>query len=80
MSTRIFTALFFATAIALVVLVVGLSCMQGAAPSKLLGVLDCKSGLTSNDFRVKAGATAIFVFFLALLLGPVVAAFESPKK
>ncbi len=79
MSARILAASIFAMAIALVGLVIGLNCMQGAAPLKLLGVLECKSGLTSSDFRVKAGATAVFVLFLALLFGPVVAALESPR-
>ncbi len=77
---HILEALFYATAIALVALVIGLNCLQGTAGLKLLGIFDCSYGLTSADFRVKAGGTAIFVLFLALLFGPVAAVLERPRR
>ncbi len=71
--TRILEASFFLTAIVLVILVVGLNCLQGAPGLKLIGFLECDYGLTSADLLVKVGATAIFVLFLVLLFGPILA-------
>ena len=71
--SRILEASFFLTAIVLVILVVGLSCLEGATGLKLIGFLQCDYGLTSADVRVKVGATAVFVLLLALLFGPILA-------
>jgi len=79
-SAHIFEALFFSTVVALVVLVVGLNCLQGAAGLKLFGILQCDYGLTSTDPRVKIGATAIFVLFLVLLFGPILVVLRRPKR
>lgn len=78
-STHILEALFLPMVIALVVLVIGLNCLQGAAGLKLLGILACDYGLTSADFRVKAGAVAIFGLFLALIFGPILAVLQRPR-
>ena len=78
MSLRILWALFFATVVTLVVLVVGLNCLQTAAPLRLFGFLDCGYGLTSSDFRVKVGATTAFVLFLVLVFSPIIAALGQP--
>jgi len=72
-SSSILETAFMVTGIALVLLLVGLNCLQGSAGSKLFGILECDYGLTSADFRVKIGATAAFVLFLALLFGPILA-------
>ncbi len=79
MSLRILWALFFATVIVLVVLVVGLNCLQTAAPLRLFGVLECSYGLTSSDFRVKVGATTAFVLFLVLVFSPIAAILGQPS-
>ena len=79
-SAHIFEALFFSTAVALVVLVVGLNCLQGAAGLKLFGILQCDYGLTSTDPRVKIGAAAIFVLFLVLLFDPILVVLGRPKR
>ncbi len=79
MSLRIFWAAFFAAVIVLVVLVVGLNCLQTAVPLRLFGVLECSYGLTSSDFRVKVGATTAFVLFLVLVFSPIVAALGQPS-
>lgn len=78
-SARILEASFTSTVIALVVLVLGLNCLQGVAGLKVLGIFECNYGLTSADFRVKAGATTAFVLFLAMIFGPVLAALERPR-
>lgn len=74
--------IFLTLGIALVVLVVGLDCLQGSSIIKLFGrtILECNYGLTSTDFRVKMGATAIFALFLALLFGPIVAVLRRPER
>jgi hypothetical protein len=72
--------IFLTLGIALVVLVVGLDCLQGSSGIKLFGILECNYGLTSTDFRVKIGATAIFALFLALLFGPIVAVLRRSKR
>jgi len=72
-SSSVLETAFMVTGIALVLLLVGLNCLQGSAGSKLFGILECDYGLTSADFRVKIGATAAFVLFLALLFGPILA-------
>jgi hypothetical protein len=69
--TRILEIAFFSTAIVLVILVVGLDCLQGTQSLKLIGFLECDYGLTSSDLRVKVGATAVLVLFLILLFGPI---------
>ena len=79
-SAHILEALFFSTVVALVVLVVGLNCLQGAAGLKLFGILQCDYGLTSADPRVKVGATAILVLFLALLFGPIFVVLRRPGR
>jgi hypothetical protein len=79
-STSILEAAFISTGIALVVLLVGLNCLQGSAGMKLFGILECNYGLTSADFRVKIGAAAVFVLFLALLFGPILAVLRRSRR
>lgn len=79
MSLRILWASFFATVIVLVVLVVGLNCLQTPAPLRLFGFLECSYGFTSSDFRVKVGATTAFVLFLVLVFSPIAAALGQPS-
>ncbi len=74
MAHRIFWAIFFAIVIVLVLLVIGLDCLQGSASLRILGVLQCNYGLTSSDLRIRAGAATAFVLFLALVFGPIGAA------
>lgn len=79
MSVRILWTLFFATVIVLVILVVGLNCLQTAVPLRLFGVLECNYGLTSSDVRVKAGGIATFLLFLVLVFSPIAAALGRPR-
>ena len=72
-SSSILETAFMVTGIALVLLLVGLNCLQGSTGMKLFGILECDYGLTSADFRVKIGGTVVFVLFLALLFGPILA-------
>jgi hypothetical protein len=70
--------LFYAIAIAIVILVVVLNCLQGAPGSRLFGFIQqCNYGLSSQDFQIKAGAITLFVLFLALLFGPVLGVIKS---
>ncbi len=77
-SLRILWTLFFTTVIVLVILVVGLNCLQTAVALRLFGVLECNYGLTSSDFRIKAGGIAIFLLFLVLVFSPIAAALGRP--
>jgi hypothetical protein len=79
-SNNILEAAFISTGIALVVLLVGLNCLQGSAGMKLFGILECNYGLTSADFRVKIAAAAMFVLFLALLFGPILAVLRRSNR
>lgn len=84
MSLRVLWALFFATGIAilgivLIVLVVGLNCLQIVTPLKVFGVSVCDYGLTSSDFRVKAGGTTVLLLFLVLVFSPILATFGQPR-
>jgi membrane protein implicated in regulation of membrane protease activity len=72
-SSSVVETAFLAASVVLVVLVIGLDCLQGSSAVKLFGVLACDYGLTSADLRVKLGGTAILALFLALLFGPVLA-------
>ena len=74
---RIYETLFIASAIVLVGLVLGLNCLQG---TPFIGGLKCSYALTSSDTIIKVGATAIFVLFLALLLGPILASILRAQK
>jgi len=76
MKRRIFEIAFICSAVALVGLVGLLNCLQG---TPFLGGLKCNYALTSNDLVIKAGATAVFLLFLALLLGPVLATIIQPR-
>jgi len=76
MKHRIFEIAFIGSAIALVGLVGLLNCLQG---TPFLGGLKCTYTLTSSDFVIKLGATAVFLLFLALLLGPVLATLIQPR-
>lgn len=73
MSMRLLVFLFSAGVVALLGLMIGLVCLQGSSSVRLLGFLQCNYGLTSDDVRIKVGASLLFVLFLALLFGPVVA-------
>lgn len=75
MKRRIFEIAFICSAIGLVALVGLLNCLQG---TPFLGGLKCNYTLTSNDLVIKLGATAVFLLFLALLLGPVLATLIHP--
>ncbi len=46
----------------------------------MFGLLQCNYQLTSNDSTVKAGGTAIFILFVGLLFGPVLAVLARPAK
>ncbi|HYB66704.1 MAG TPA: hypothetical protein VEC43_00130 [Candidatus Acidoferrales bacterium] len=76
MNHRIFEIAFICSAIALVGLVGLLNCLQG---TPFLGGLKCNYTLTSNDLVIKLGASAVFLLFLALLLGPVLATIVQPR-
>jgi hypothetical protein len=76
MKRRIFEIAFICLAVALVGLVGLLNCLQGTL---FLGGLKCNYALTSNDLVIKLAATAVFLLFLALLLGPVVATIIRPR-
>jgi hypothetical protein len=75
MNHRIYEIAFICSAIALVILVGLLNCLQG---TPFLGGLKCNYTLTSGDLVIKIGATAFFLLFLALLLGPVLATLIQP--
>jgi hypothetical protein len=75
MKRRIFEIAFICLAIALVSLVGLLNCLQG---TPFLGGLKCSYALTSNDLVIKLGATAVFLLFVALLLGPILATLIQP--
>jgi hypothetical protein len=81
MPRRNFDIAFIASAIALVGLVGMLNCLQGT-PFFFLSSsgLKCPYALTSSDALVKAGAAAVFILFVALLLGPVLAALIQPHR
>jgi chromate transport protein ChrA len=79
-SSSMVEAIFLAASIALVALVIGLDCLQGSSAGKLFGILECDYALTSTDFPVKLGATAILALFLALLFGPVLAVLRRPDR
>ena len=76
MNHRIFEIAFICSAIALVGLVGLLNCLQG---TPFLGGLKCNYTLTSNDLVIKLGASAVFLLFIALLLGPVLATIVQPR-
>jgi hypothetical protein len=76
MKRRIFEIAFVCSAVALVSLVGLLNCLQG---TPFLGGLKCSYALTSSDLVIKLGATAVFLLFLALLLGPVFATIIQPR-
>jgi hypothetical protein len=75
MKRRLFEIGFVGSAIVLVGLVGLLNCLQG---TPFLGGLKCNYALTSSDLVIKLGATAVFLLFLALLLGPVLATLIQP--
>ena len=79
-SSNLVEAIFLATGIVLVVLVVLVDCLQGLSPVKLFGVLACNYGLTSSDFRVKILAIAILAIFAGLLFGPILAVLRRPER
>ena len=74
---RIYERLFIASAIILVGLVGSLNCLQG---TPFIGELKCSYALTSSDVIIKVGATAAFALFVALLLGPILAAILHPQR
>jgi membrane protein implicated in regulation of membrane protease activity len=80
MKSSVVEAIFLAAGIVLVALVIGLDCLQGSAAGKLFGILECNYALTSADFPIKLGATAILALFLALLFGPVLAVLRRPDR
>ena len=63
----------FSMTFAIVALMLGLNCLQGVAGIKMLGILGCGYGLTSDDSYVKIGGTVLFVLFLGLLSAPILA-------
>lgn len=78
-TSSIVEGLFLATVIVLVVLVLGLDCMQGSAGLRLLGIIRCDYGLTSADLAVKALATTVLVLFLGLIFGPILAVVKEAR-
>lgn len=72
-SGRILEYAFYGVAIAIAAFVVTLNCLQSTP-----GIFACNYGLTSADFRVKAGAATIFILFIALIFGPVLAVTQKP--
>jgi hypothetical protein len=72
MARRLFETVFIALAVLLVILVGLLNCLQG---TPFLGGSRCNLDYTSSDFLIKAIATGVFLLFVALILGPVAAAF-----
>ena len=77
MSRRLYEIAFIISAIILVALVGLVNCLQGTT---FVGGLKCSYSYTSSDLAVKVIATAIFLLFLALLLGPVVATVIRPLR
>ena len=79
MLARFMEGLFYSTAIAIALLVVGLNCLQGTPIMPLFGYHGCNYSLSSQDLRVKAGAAITFILFLALLFGPILAVLQSHR-
>ena len=77
MTRRFYEIAFIISAIVLVALVGLVNCLQGTT---FVGGLKCSFGYTSSDLIVKVIATVIFLLFLALLLGPVVATIIQPLR
>ena len=77
MQRKMYDWLFIASAVILVALVLSVNCLQG---TPFIGATACGYQLTSSSLIVKVGAAAIFVLFLALLFGPIVAAILHPKR
>ena len=70
MLRRLYEITFISSAIALVVLLGIVNCLQG---TPFVGALKCSYAFTSADTIVKALSTIIFLLFAGLLLGPVAA-------
>lgn len=77
MERKTYDRLFIASAIILVGLVVSLNCLQG---TPFIAGLKCDYALTSSDTIIKVGAATIFALFLALLLGPILAAIVHQQR
>jgi hypothetical protein len=77
MTRRFFEVVFIALAVALVVLVGVLNCLQG---TPFMGGLKCDYSFTSSDLIVKVLATVVLLLFLGLILGPVAATIIRPKR
>ena len=77
MERKMYDRLFIASAVILVALVISLNCLQG---TPFIGGAACSYQLTSSSFIVKVGAAAIFILFVGLLFGPIVAAILHPQK
>ena len=76
MERKMYERLFLASAAALFALVIALNCLQG---TPFIGGAACPYQLTSSSIIVKIGAAAIFVLFLGLLFGPILAAILHPR-
>lgn len=70
MPRRLYEITFIGSAVAMVVLVSIVNCLQG---TPFIGALKCSYTFTSADLIVKVLATIIFLLFVGLLLGPVAA-------
>jgi len=70
MPRRLYEITFISSAVALVVLLGIVNCLQG---TPFIGALKCSYSFTSADTIVKVLATLIFLLFVGLLLGPVAA-------
>ena len=70
----------FSGAIALVILVLVTSCLNGSSVARMFGLIQCNYQLTSNDSTVKIGGSAVFILFVGLLFGPVLAVLARPAK
>lgn len=74
---RLFEIGFIISAVALVALVGAVNCLQG---TPFVGALKCGYSFTSADLVVKIIATAIFLLFTALLLGPIALTLIQPNR
>ena len=78
MPPRLYETAFIISAVALVVLVGIVNCLQG---TPFVAALKCSYTDTSADLVVKVIGTLIFLLLLGLLLGPVAATLiHAPTK